>query len=241
MALAFLTRLPVPGPPVIDAAEVGRAALFFPAAGAALGAIVAGSAHVLSPRLPPTLSAALLVTLLALLTGGLHLDGLADTADGFGGGRTSEDVLRIMRDHAIGAYGASALVLALTVKVAAIAALLASGHAARWLLVAPALARWAPVALAHFLPYARPEGGLGATVTDHSGLGELLGATAIAIALAAGAGGVHGLIAFVAVAAWSVAHGAACRKRIGGVTGDTLGALTETAEALVLVVAVALG
>ncbi len=164
MALAFLTRLPVPGPPAVDAAEVGRAALFFPAAGAALGAIVAGSAHVLSPRLPPTLAAALLVTLLALLTGGLHLDGLADTADGFGGGRTPEDVLRIMRDHAIGAYGASALVLALTVKVAAIAALLASGHAARWLLVAPALARWAPVALARFLPYARPGGGLGATV-----------------------------------------------------------------------------
>src|SRR3972149_7704890 len=104
------------------------------------------------------------------------MDGLADPADGFGGGRTPEDVLRIMRDHAIGAYGASALVLALTVKVAAISALLASGGAARWLLVAPALARWSPVALAHFLPYARPGGGLGATVTDHSGLGELLGA-----------------------------------------------------------------
>ncbi len=215
--------------------------MFFPAAGAVLGAIVASTAYVLSPRLPPSLCAALLVALLAWLTGALHLDGLADMADGFGGGRTPEDVLRIMRDHAIGAYGASTLVLTLIVKVAAVAALLSSGDAAPWLVLAPALARWAPAALSHFLPYARPGGGLGATVTEHRSRGTLIGATALALAVAIGAAGIAGSLAFLAVAAFAAAHGAACRKRIGGVTGDTLGAATESAEALVLVIAVALG
>ncbi|HEY6003568.1 MAG TPA: adenosylcobinamide-GDP ribazoletransferase [Anaeromyxobacter sp.] len=241
VAIAFLTRLPVPGPPPADAAEVGRAVLFFPAAGALLGGVLAAAARALSPRLPPTLCAALLVALLALLTGALHLDGLADMADGFGGGRTRDDVLRIMRDHAVGAYGAAALVLTLLVKVTAVAALLAGEHAARWLLVAPALGRWTPVALARLLPYARPGGGLGATVTEYTRAGDLAGATALALAVALAAAGAAGAVAFLGVAVFTVVHGAACRRRIGGVTGDTFGASVELAEALVLVVAVAMG
>jgi adenosylcobinamide-GDP ribazoletransferase len=241
VAVAFLTRLPVPGQPAADASEVGRAAPFFPAAGALLGAIAAASAHVLAPRLPSFLCASLVVALLALLTGALHLDGLADMADGFGGGRTRDDVLRIMRDHAIGTYGAAALALDLIAKVAAISALLAAGVAVRWLVLAPALARWTPVALACFLPYARPEGGLGATVTKHRSVGGLVVATAMAAVLAIGALGARGAIAFAAVLAFAAVHGAACRRRIGGLTGDTLGAGIEMAEALVLVLAVALG
>ncbi|HTP25159.1 MAG TPA: adenosylcobinamide-GDP ribazoletransferase [Anaeromyxobacteraceae bacterium] len=240
VALAFLTRLPMPGPTPADAAEVGRAVVFFPVAGAVLGAILAASARLLSPRFPPTLCAALLVALLALLTGALHLDGLADMADGFGGGTTREDVLRIMRDHSIGTYGASAIVLTLALKAAAIAALLAAGTACRWLILAPALARWVPVALGTFLAYARHGGGLGTTVTDHRGLGEFVGATALAVLLSVCAARLRGLIAFGAVAAWGLAHGVACKRRIGGVTGDTLGAATETAEVVALLVAVAL-
>jgi adenosylcobinamide-GDP ribazoletransferase len=241
VAIAFLTRLPVPGPPPADASEVGRAAPLFPVAGALLGAIAAASAHVLSLRLPSLLCASLVVALLAALTGALHLDGLADMADGFGGGRTRGDVLRIMRDHAIGTYGASALALDLITKVTAISALLAAGVAVRWLVLAAALARWTPVALACFLPYARPEGGLGATVTKHRSVGGLVVATAMAAVLAIGALGARGAIAFAAVLAFAAVHGAACRRRIGGLTGDTLGAGIEMAEALVLVLAVALG
>lgn len=241
VAVAFLTRLPIPGSPPAAPSEVGRAATFFPAVGGLLGAVVAGSALALSPRLPPFLCATLLVALLALLTGALHLDGLADMADGFGGGRTRADVLRIMRDHAIGTYGASALGLVLLAKVAATAALLAAGNAGRWLVVAPALARWTPVALAYFLPYARPEGGLGAVVTEHRSAGALVGTTVGAGAIAVGAAGISGAWAFLSVAVFTGAHGVACRRRIGGVTGDTLGASVEIAEALVLVLAVGLG
>ncbi len=241
VAVAFLTRLPVPGPPPTDATEVGRAAIFFPAVGGLLGALVAGCAAALSPRLPPFLCATLVVAFLALLTRALHLDGLADMADGFGGGRTPEDVLRIMRDHAIGSYGASALGLVLIAKVAATAALLAAGHAGRWLVVAPVLARWTPVVLAHFLPYARPEGGLGASVTEHRSPGALVATTVFAAAAAVGAAGIRGAGVFLSVAAFTAAHGLACRRRIGGVTGDTLGAAVELVEALVMVLAVGLG
>lgn len=240
-AIAFLTRLPVPGAPIGGGADVGRAALFFPAAGALLGGLLALAARALAPRLPPLPLAALLVALLAALTGALHLDGLADTADGFGGGRTREDVLRIMRDHAVGAYGATALVLVLLLDAALIAALLERGRAAPWLVVVPALARWVPVALSRFLPYARAGGGLGAAVTDHGGALELVGATLLALALALGLAGPPGLLAFAAVALLAITHGLACRRRIGGVTGDALGAGVELAQALALLVAVAAG
>jgi len=240
-AVAFLTRLPVPGPPIAGAADVGRAAIFFPVVGALLGSLLAGAARALAPRVPPLALAVLLVLLLAALTGALHLDGLADTADGFGGGRTREDVLRIMRDHAVGAYGATALALVLLLDAALLAALLERGRAAPWLAVAPALGRWVPVPLSRFLPYARAGGGLGASVTEHGGAVELAGATALALAAAVGLAGAAGLLAFAAVALLALALGALCRRRIGGVTGDTLGAGVELAQAVVLLVAVAAG
>src|SRR5581483_1095828 len=86
--------------------------------------------------------ATLVVPLAALVTGALHLDGLADMADGFGGGRTRDDVLRIMRDHAVGAYGVVAIVLVLAVKIAALSALIGAGDGWRALVVAAALSRW---------------------------------------------------------------------------------------------------
>lgn len=236
-ALAFLSRLPVPGAAGFDARDVGRATLLFPAVGALLGLLQAAAASALH-GLPPMLAAVLLVALSALVTGALHLDGLADMIDGFGGGRTREDVLRIMRDHVIGAYGAVALILLVAVKVTALEALLRRGDVTA-LVLAPALARWASVPLARWLPYARAGGGLGAALTDHVGALEVLGATAIAGSVAVGLGGLRGAAAWGAVAALSTVLGLWCKRRIGGITGDTLGANTELAEAVVLVACVA--
>jgi cobalamin 5'-phosphate synthase/cobalamin synthase len=226
-AVAFLTRVPVPI--AFDQRDVGRAALAFPLVGALLGGATAGLARALHP-LPPALAAVLLVAFAALATGALHLDGLADSADGFGGGRTRDDVLRIMRDHAIGAYGAVALILLIGVKVTALASLLDDW---RPLVLAPALGRWASVPLGRALPYARREGlgGIGA----HVGAVEVIGATAIAIALAVGAGGWRGGACLGAVTLASVAGAIVCWRKIGGVTGDTLGANTELCEALVYI------
>lgn len=238
VAVAFLTRLPVPGAAAFDARAVGRASALFPAAGALLGALLATASRLLSQRLPPLLTAALLLALAALLTGALHLDGLADTADGLGGGRSREDALRIMRDHAVGAYGASALALLLLVEAAALASLLPRPDAAGWIVLAFTLSRWAPVPLSRFLPYARAGGGLGAATTEHGGTAELLVATGLAAGAAAWLGAA-GLAAAGAAAASIAAFGALCRRRLGGVTGDTLGAAVLLVEALVLVVGAA--
>ncbi len=139
VATAFLTRIPVP----IDAnaSDVGRAARWFPLVGAAMGGVAALAAHGLGqlPSLPPPLGALLLVGLGAWATGAIHLDGLADTADGFVGGRSRADVLRIMEDPVIGSYGAIALLLVMTMKIGALATLLERHAAAPFLVAAPTL------------------------------------------------------------------------------------------------------
>jgi adenosylcobinamide-GDP ribazoletransferase len=228
-ALAFLTILPVPL--AFDAADVGRAMLAFPLVGALLGGGAALLARGLS-TLPPAVIAVLLVAYGALVTGALHLDGLADSADGLGGGRTREDVLRIMKDHSIGAFGAVALVILLSLKMACLSSL--SGDW-RVLILAPMLARWASVPLLRALPAARTDG-LGRSLGEHVGAVEIVGATLLALSGAWWLAEWRGLICAGAVVLSSTLGGAVCWRRIGGITGDTLGANTELSEALVYLV-----
>jgi adenosylcobinamide-GDP ribazoletransferase len=239
-AVAFLTRIPVPARLAFGAKDVGRAALLFPLVGAMLGALSVGLRYIFFPTLPAHLTGVLVVAAGALATGALHLDGLADMSDGFGGGRTREDVLRIMRDHAIGAYGAVALILVLFAKIAAIGALVETGRADAYLVVAPALARWATVPMARLLPYARREGGTGAAVTEHVGWTEVVGATVIAGLVTWELAGWRGAACAGAVVAVCALNALLCLRRIGGVTGDTLGANAEVSETVVLLLAVGL-
>jgi adenosylcobinamide-GDP ribazoletransferase len=239
-AIAFLTRIPVPSRFAFDGKDVGRATLFFPLVGALIGALAVGLRYILFPTLPAPLAATLVVAAGALLTGALHLDGLADMTDGFGGGRTREDVLRIMRDHVIGAYGAVALILVLFAKIAAIGALVEEGRADEYLIVAPALARWTTVPMARLLPYARREGGTGAAVTEHVSWTEVVGATLLAGLATWELAGWRGAACAGVVVAVSALAALVCLRRIGGVTGDTLGANAEVCETAVFVMAVAL-
>lgn len=242
VAVAFLTRLPIPQPASLDGKAVGRSSLFFPAVGLLIGGAQAGAAVLLLQRLPDPIVAVLVVALGVLLTGALHLDGLADTADGFGGGKDREHALRIMRDHSVGTYGAAAVTLSLLLKAATLASITMLGAPGlRWMALAPALGRWAPVLLGRALAYARPEGGLGQSVTD-GGVGnvELGVATAIAAVAAGGLAGWNGAGAVAVALAVTILFGALCRRKLGGVTGDTLGASVELVEAAVLVAAVAL-
>lgn len=232
-ALGFLTRLPV-APRDLTPAELGRALGWFPAAGLVLGLAAAGAAHLAGAR-EPALVAVGVVALLALLTGGLHLDGVADVADGLAGGRGDPArTLAIMRDSRIGAIGATALVLLLLAKVHAVAAVIRGGAA--WpLWLAPIVARWTVVVLVARFPYARAEG-LG--VAFHRGvrhcdvaLATALAATAVVVA------GVPAAIAAAAALAVAVALALAIHRRVGGLTGDAYGAAIELAEVTVLVAA----
>ena len=239
VATAFLTRVPVH---VVgtDARDVGRAAGWFPIVGAALGVTGAVIARALTgvPSLPAPLAALILVGLGAWVTGGIHLDGLADTADGFGGGRTRDGVLRIMRDPRIGSYGALTMILILGIKVGAIATLLERGIAGPILVVAPTLSRWTIVVLAAWLPYARVEGGLGQAVTLYHDTRSLLWAATSSAVIGAAAVQWNAFVFAMLAVVTAILVGRAARRRIGGVTGDVFGASVELTEAVVFTSAV---
>jgi adenosylcobinamide-GDP ribazoletransferase len=233
-AVAFLTRVPVGRLVAVDASDVARGGAFFPLVGAGVGAVVGGITQAAAGRLTPLLAATLAVAAGVALTGALHLDALADTADALGSSR--DRALEIMRDHAIGAYGTAALVLDLGAKVGALAALAASHDALRLAVCAAAAARAAPLALSATLPYARPGDGIG-RVLDSAGLVRLAVGVAIAVAACVA---LHVAIVLAAVAAVTVACGIGARRWLGGVTGDMLGATTELAELAGLVAGVAI-
>jgi adenosylcobinamide-GDP ribazoletransferase len=227
-ASAFLTRVPVGG----ASYDIGAGAALFPVVGAGVGAAVGGRAYGLAHVVPALVAAGAALAVSVLLTGALHLDGLADTADALGA-RSREAALAIMRDHAIGTYGTVALVLDLLVKAAALAALAGRSRVVLEALAAGALSRAVPVVLGLLLPDVRRDGaGAAFRVTPRAAVVAVVLAAALAIpadplliAVAAGAA--------LLLGAWS-------RRRFGGRTGDTLGAATELAETAVLVAAAAL-
>lgn len=236
-ALSFLTRVPVPRRVVLDADDVARAGPAFPVIGAGIGAAVGALAAALAPSLTSLLATAVALTVGALLTGALHLDALADSADAVGGD-SRERALQIMREPTVGAFGIVAVALDLLVKAAALNALVGHHRVVRVALVAGALSRLAPVLLAAALGYARPGSGTGVALTRGSRLLASL-AMAIAVAIALLALGEDGAVLVGTTAALVVAYALVLRRWLGGVTGDTLGAALEVSETIALVVAVA--
>jgi adenosylcobinamide-GDP ribazoletransferase len=239
-ALRFLTLLPMPGRIGTNEADLTHAALFFPLVGLLLGCIAAPAAQLLLHLLPPLPAAVLLTFLLLAFSGGLHLDGLADTADGFFSARSPERMLEIMKDSHIGAMGAIALILLVLLKTACLASLPADKLLAAVFLM-PAAGRTAILLLMALLPYAR-EGGLGSVfaVYFNSGTGWLAssGGFLLLTWAAYAAAGPSGLTVVLAVLLLTFFFALLCRCKIGGATGDTLGAaceLAETAAALAFV------
>lgn len=244
-ALSFLTRFPISGAVRIDSRDVAKSMRWFPLIGFVLGAIYAASIGLLRPRVPASVIAVLIVTLQAIITGALHLDGLADMADGFGGGRTRDDVLRIMRDHAIGAYGATALVLTILMKTACLMELVQRKQAIPYVFIAPSLSRWSAVLLSRWLPYARrtPAEGMppGGSVSEHAGRVEFIIASVVCLAITVPFGLWRTALCWVVVSIVSACSAVVCKRRIGGVTGDTLGANIELCETSQLFAGLLLG
>ena len=233
-AVSFLTAIPA-GRSAYDAKDVARSARWFPLIGAMLGVLYVAVLRLFSPLFPASIVAILIIVTDAFVTGGLHLDGLADTADGLGGGRTPDDALRIMRDHAIGSYGAIALILIILIKTGAASVLIERHQAERFLVLAPTLGRWSVVLLGCALPYARPA----SAVSNQMGKSELAIATILAAVVAAVAGGRGAICVAIATCATAVC-GLIYKRKIKGVTGDTLGATVEITEVLTLLAGVAL-
>jgi adenosylcobinamide-GDP ribazoletransferase len=234
VALQFFTRIPVPGWVGYQPDWLHQSARYFPLVGLLVGA-VAAAVYAAAAWVWPAPVAAILSTAAAIyLTGSFHEDGFADMVDGFGGGLTRERVLEIMKDSRIGSYGAVALVLLLGLKLAALS-LISPPLAIGALLLAHPLSRLAASALILTLDYAR-ENGKAKPMAQRMRGGEFAIACACVAmpALLLGAGGAlawpviaASILAAAAAAAWL---GAKCVRRIGGYTGDCLGAVQQLAE-----------
>jgi adenosylcobinamide-GDP ribazoletransferase len=236
----FSTRLRLGRPAPADGAAVTRASWAWPLAGALVGAIGAGVYWATTTAGVPTLAAAgLAVAATLLATGCLHEDGLADTADGFGGASSRERKLVIMSDSRIGAYGACALFVSLLLRVATIASLGDPLLVIPILIAAHAAARASMPVLMRLVPPARSDG-LSADA-GRPPLPAVVVAVALGtIALGLGLGIIPGLIALALIACAVAFMAWLCTRQIGGQTGDVLGALEQVSEILILLVASAL-
>ncbi len=230
LAFAFLTVVPIPArDDEVDPASLADARFAYPLVGLAIGLALAGLAVALGRMgLPLGPSAFLILLAWAALSGGLHLDGLADTADGLFLWGDPARRLAVMRDPHVGSYGVSALGLLLIGKFAALEAVVGSG---RWLpLVASAtIGRALILVMAGSAPYARP-GGTGRALIDATGPRDVFGGVILAIVAGGVAAGPRGLVAASLALALALALTASARRKLGGVTGDTLGALVEVGE-----------
>ena len=232
-ALRFMTVLPVKSSEALDANWLTRASRYFPAVGVVVGLVAAIVFAVASRYWGGFVPALLAVTATALITGALHEDGLADTADGLGGGRSREVRLAIMKDSRLGTYGALALIFSVGLRIAALA-LMPPSYAWAALVAAHAGARAAAAWAMNMLPYAGDPAATrisySETALDRSGAMTALLITLVAL-LPGLAKAPSSLVAGLVLAALStLAVVALARRLIGGYTGDVLGAVEQAAE-----------
>lgn len=232
-AARYLTIFPMPGRPS-PAGGPGDAAAWFPVVGLAIGVLVAVADRAATAFFAPLLAALVTITVWKLVTGGLHLDGLADCLDGLAG-RNPAQRLAIMHDSRIGAFGAAGLVLFLLLEIGAVSGIDPRARAGA-LVVAPVVGRsLAPIVGRIFSP-ASPTGH-GASF--RAGLGPWAPAIAVALAVAVAAAGMGwwGVLALGLAGTAGLGFAAFMTRRLGGVTGDVHGAVIELGEAVVLLTA----
>jgi adenosylcobinamide-GDP ribazoletransferase len=240
-ALGFLTRIPVPPTTACDPEALRGASLYFPLVGALIGA-VAGAVYAAARAFwSPPVAIALMLATAPLLTGGLHEDALADAADGFGGGRDRPHTLAIMADSRIGALGALAIALSILAKLTTLTAIAGgggrSGRVIAASVVAHAVARWSCLPLVRRYPDPRQPGGSATLFARGITPRRLLVATALVLTIAALLLGRRGLVGVALAALASEASGRYYRARVGGITGDCLGATIQLVELLVYLIA----
>ena len=238
IALQFLTIIPLPFSVRCEKEDLGRATAFFPLVGLSIGAMLAGLNWLIAPWLARPLVDALLITVLAVVTGALHLDGLADVCDGLAARGDRERFLAVMKDSSTGAVGAVGLALGLLLKWQA---LLAVPTEIKWqaLLLFLLLSRFGQVQTIVFARNARQDG-LGSTLIKAAGALQLLAAGGITLAAAWWLMGVKGLVilAVIVVCTWLLKLWS--HRRLGGITGDIIGCITELNEILALILISAL-
>jgi cobalamin 5'-phosphate synthase/cobalamin synthase len=233
LAVRFLTIVPWPSGALRQPADLGGSMVFYPLVGAILASALAGVYGIGGLVFPEGVLRPAVILLLILITGGLHLDGVADVCDGFYAGTTKADVLRIMKDPHVGSMAVVGIVSVLLTKVVLLSHLPSSVLYSA-LLVFPAVSRCGMVWGTWMAPYARSEGGTGQMFFQTLQRRHVWLATAFVGLWAVLCAGWSGLILLLFAAAATTLWVAYCHRRIGGMTGDTLGALNEWLEIVTL-------
>jgi adenosylcobinamide-GDP ribazoletransferase len=237
IAFQFLTIIPLPFRVSWHERDMGRSMGLFPLVGLALGGVLALGHSLCSLLFPVHLADLLVVTLLAVMTGCLHLDGLADVCDGFGARGGRERFLAVMKDSSVGAMGVVGVVLGLMLKYQAVAALPVATKIGAMVLF-PAVARFGQVAMTAGSRRARADG-LGAAFIAGVGRVELLVAGVIVFAAAAAILGASGVFCCIITTVFVLLARSYFHRRLGGVTGDIIGCVSELSEIVFLLTVVA--
>lgn len=240
LAAAFLTIFPAARGFDMETGRLGRAMGYFPAVGLTIGLGLVVIDWTLAALIPRAVLDCLLLLILIVATGALHLDGIADLVDGLAGGKDRERALAIMKDSRVGALGVVALVMVLLLKYLSLYHVPAA-HKSAALLLMPAAGRWMQVVLAALCPYVRSEGGTGGAFVDQVGERELLLGSVTLLVAALVLFGVKGVAFMVLLGVGALLLWRYFEHRLGGVTGDVLGAATEISEVLALLLILALG
>ncbi|MFC0254553.1 adenosylcobinamide-GDP ribazoletransferase [Massilia consociata] len=243
IAVQFFTRLPIPRWVGFEADWLHHASRYFPLVGLVVGMIGAAVYAAAATVLPVPVAAVLSTAATIYATGAFHEDGFADTCDGLGGGMTRERVLEIMKDSRVGAYGAIGVVCMLGAKITALAMLPPAGAIAALLLAHP-MSRLAATSLIWRMEYVRAEGKAKPLAqrmsTMEFGIAALTVALTVSVLAASGALGLSSLAAALlacAISAWWLAH--KFSVRLGGYTGDCLGAVQQLSEVAIYVAVLA--
>jgi len=232
-AIRFLTIVPAFPRREATAEEIGRSIVYFPLVGLGIGAALFGLDRLFALFLPNALGSALVIVALVVITGAHHLDGLIDTCDGMAAGRSPRERLEIMRDSHAGSFGIiGAFVILLLLYLSLLILPSASRMAA--LILMPTLSRWAMVYAIFAHPYAR-ETGMGQAFKQQANWQRLAVATALALAASLIFMRLWGLALVAAVLIITVIVAWFLRRKLGGLTGDTYGAINEVIEVSVLI------
>jgi adenosylcobinamide-GDP ribazoletransferase len=227
-AFQFLTRLPMPTI-VYEEDSLSRAVKFFPLVGVAIGAGAILLQKLLAPHLAWPLIALIVLIYFVLITGCFHEDGLADTADGLGGGWNKDQILLIMKDSRIGSYGAAALTLSLIARFLLLTSL-PSTRFAGYMISAQVLCRWSSLPLSYFLPPARERDGQGARIARLTSLPSLIFGSVTTFIIVGFALRWTAIAPIVVTLFAVVLSGWFYSKKIQGVTGDCFGATNQLTE-----------
>jgi adenosylcobinamide-GDP ribazoletransferase len=228
VAFQFLTRIPTPSV-AFEADSLSRATKFFPLVGLVVGSGAVLLQRMLRFHINRPLAAVIVLLYFVLITGCLHEDGLADTADGFGGGWTRDQKLAILKDSRIGSYGATALVLSLLARYLLLASLPLE-HFAAYVISSHVLCRWSSLPLSYFLTSARQQDGQGARIAKLTSLTSLTFGSVFSFAVVAFVLRWSALAPALAAILTVVLSGWLYARKIGGVTGDCFGATNQLTE-----------